>query len=413
MRRLIAYFSAATLARSADAGAIVAVVLLAAASPATSGLVGLFGAALTAPHLAGPFLAPVLDRTRRPRIMLAGAFLLYGVSLATAAVLIVGGFVVPSVVALVIAGACGPLLTGGLSSQLGQLVAPTARAQRRAQGADALTYGVAATIGPVVVALVARSSSAVWASIALAGSAAVAAIVVLLIARRSATSDDRGEPAPEAVPFWRALATVFTVGPLRRVTLVVCLTAAAVGAVPLLGLASGIRAGAGASEVALLVALFGAGNLVGAVAVTIRPLRTAPEPTVGWTALVSACCLVLIALPLPSVVNALAFGLVGAVSAIQFASSLTARSDFAPEGTRAQVFVTVGGLKVAFSSLGVAVAGVAAVRAPDALLLIAPLLPAVAFAAMLADRAAAMFVQRRRGRASQQGHGPGATGSAE
>src|SRR5690349_5177586 len=58
------------------------------------------------------------------------------------------------------AGACGPLLTGGLSSRLAALAPPQEKAQRRAQGLDALSYGIGGTAGPAAVAALASITGA-------------------------------------------------------------------------------------------------------------------------------------------------------------------------------------------------------------------------------------------------------------
>src|SRR4051812_21069131 len=123
---LARYLAAATLARAADAGAAVGLVLL-AVSPAAGlqhgvGAGGLLAAALTAPHLLGPWVARRLDRSRDGRRVLAAAFATYGCALAAAALglgRVPFGVVVAAVAA---AGACGPLLTGGLSSRLAGIV---------------------------------------------------------------------------------------------------------------------------------------------------------------------------------------------------------------------------------------------------------------------------------------------------
>src|SRR4051794_6774577 len=116
------YLVAATLARVADGGAAVGLLLL-ATSPATgvrngAAVGGLLAAALTAPHLLGPWVARQLDRARDGRVVLAAACVAYGVALAGAALLLGHGPLAAVVGAVAVAGACGPLLTGGLSSRL-------------------------------------------------------------------------------------------------------------------------------------------------------------------------------------------------------------------------------------------------------------------------------------------------------
>ncbi len=82
---MVRYVVTATLARAADSGAAVGLVLL-AVEPVT-GLPhgaragGLLAAALTAPHLAGPWLARWLDRASDGRYLLAASFVGFGASL--------------------------------------------------------------------------------------------------------------------------------------------------------------------------------------------------------------------------------------------------------------------------------------------------------------------------------------------
>jgi len=54
---LVRYVAAATLARTADGGAVVAIVLMVTTSGAPGWLAGLLGACITAPHLLGPLVA--------------------------------------------------------------------------------------------------------------------------------------------------------------------------------------------------------------------------------------------------------------------------------------------------------------------------------------------------------------------
>src|SRR4051795_2004552 len=135
---LTRYLLAATLARGADGGAAVGLVLL-ATSGATglsngAAVGGLLAAALTAPHLLGPWVGRRLDRARDGRGVLAAACVVYGAALGAAAVLL-GRVALPLVVAaVVVAGACGPLLTGGLSSRLAGIAGGDSG---RAEGWDA------------------------------------------------------------------------------------------------------------------------------------------------------------------------------------------------------------------------------------------------------------------------------------
>ena len=176
------YVTAATLARAADAGAAVGMVLLALATSHLSrpSLVGgVLVACLTAPHLVGPVLARRLDQMPDGRGLLAAAFLLYGMALCGATLSLGRLPVVVTAVLVVVAGLCGPLLTGGLSSRLAGLVRRGERAQRRAQGWDAVTYGIGGSAGPAAVAAVASVTNATVAMLTLAAAAVLAAVVVL------------------------------------------------------------------------------------------------------------------------------------------------------------------------------------------------------------------------------------------
>src|SRR4051812_36431773 len=110
-RALARYLVAATLARLADGGAAVGLLLL-ATSPATgvrngAAVGGLLAAALTAPHLLGPWAARRLDQARDGRIVLAAACVGYAVALGAAALLLGHAPLAVVVGAVAVAGACG------------------------------------------------------------------------------------------------------------------------------------------------------------------------------------------------------------------------------------------------------------------------------------------------------------------
>lgn len=75
-----------TLVRSADGGAVVAIVLLAQSGGLPGSAAGLLGASITAPHLLGPFIARRLDNARDGRQVIAVSAVLHGVLLGAAAI---------------------------------------------------------------------------------------------------------------------------------------------------------------------------------------------------------------------------------------------------------------------------------------------------------------------------------------
>jgi hypothetical protein len=148
------------------------------------------------------------------------------------------------------------------------------------------------------------------------------------------------------------------IGPLRRTTIVTIGSAAALASIPLIA----AQLGADRAAAALLVTAYGVGGLAGAALLVLRPLRGDPERlTRGW-ALVTAVALALVALAPEPVLAPVAFGIVGGCGSALLAATLAARTDFSPPGMEARVFATVAGVKVAGSSIGVAVAGLVAAR---------------------------------------------------
>ncbi|MEU7610253.1 MFS transporter [Micromonospora sp. NPDC049204] len=368
-RALPRYLVAATLARGADAGGAVGVVLLAtlpavgATRPALLG--GLLATCLTAPHLLGPLLARWLDRAEDGRGRLAVGFVTYAAAVAAAGLLLGRVPVGVPVALLIAAGACGPLVTGGLSSRLAALLAPDERAQRRGQGWDAVTYGIGASAGPAVVATLA---ALVGPRMSLVGLGAATLLAAALVGTLPPRVPARDSPARVGPPARGALRAVLGPGPLRRVTGVTTVAALTGGAISVLAVALAADLGRQTVSGALLAAVYGGGNLAAALLVTAFPLTGAPERlTVRWAALGAvgiALCAAVPSFPLAVV----AFALAGAATAPLFAATLAARSAYAPDAVRAQVFVSTAAIKVAAASLGTGLAGVLAPLGPRLLL---------------------------------------------
>lgn len=363
---IVRYLTCATLARSADGGAGLGLVLVAfgatrLSDPGRCG--GLLVAALTAPHLAGPLVARRLDLARDGRRLLAAAFACYAVALACAGLLLAGGAVLASAGCAAVAGLAGPLLTGGLSSRLTDIGAGSGTRTRQAQGWDAMSYGLGGTLGPAAVAAVAAVSSPVTAVWCLAAAAAVAAVLTLTL-----PPDTTTRPVGSALPVRAALRLLASSGPLRRVTYATMLTAMTGGAFGLLAVRLGGDLSAWRSAGAVLAASFGLGNLLGSVAVTVRPLRGEPERLtvrhVAVMAVTYGCCAVAPTYPLAVLAGALA----GASNAPFFTATLAARAQYAPPEARAQVFVSVAGLKIAAAAGGTALAGALLGHGPRLLL---------------------------------------------
>lgn len=385
---LVRYVPAAVLARGADGGAAVGLVLLAMDPglrvPGAAATGGLLAGALSAPHLFGPWMARRLDRARDARWVLATAFLIYAAGLAAGSLLLGRAPVWAAVAAVAVAGCCGPLVTGGLSSRLPGTSGADGPARRRAQGWDALTYGIGGTAGPAAVAGLAGLFGPLTAMLGLGGAAAVAAGLTLTLRLERAT-DSSANDAPGVLA---GMGVLVRSAPLRRVTTLTLLGALSLGAMPVIAAVLGPhlthRPGAGAT----LTVAYGLGNLGGSLLVTIFPLRGEPERLALrlFTAMAATLALGSLAPGFP--VALAGFALIGVANALSFTATLTARTEYAPVAARAQVFVTSAGLKVAVSSVGSAAAGAMAGLGGRTLLLLCAGVGVVAVLSAGADRLA-------------------------
>lgn len=378
---LTRYVAAATLARTADGGAVVAIVLLVVESGAPGWVAGLLAASITAPHLLGPFIARRLDTARDGRTVIALACIVHGVTLAAAVLAYPSVSTAVTAALLFTSGLVGPFLTGGISSRLPGIVGPELRSQRRAQGWDVATYGLGGTVGPAVVAVVATAADATAAALVLAGGTLVAAAFIRLLPATPPAADSRDVPSP-----FRTLTTIASSGALRRTLILTIVVAASVAALPIVAVASATGFGAAAATAGTLTAAYGIGSLAGSVGVMIRPgTRDADIMTSRLTlGVAAALAAVLLA---PNIWLAFAsYGAAGVANAYFFAATLAARSEYAPAAARGQVFVWVGALKITAGSAGTALAGASVAHGVTLPILIGLMATVAAAAACLMDR---------------------------
>ncbi|WP_180357904.1 MFS transporter [Streptomyces sp. NP160] len=349
---LARYVIAATLARTADGGAVVAIVLLVTTTGGPGWLGGLLAACLTAPHLAGPFIARPLDTARDGRKVISAACLGHGATLAAAVLLY--PMVHPAVCALLLAasGLLGPLLTGGISSRLPAIAGPGQRDQRRAQGWDVATYGIGGTIGPSVVAAVTAWSSATTAALVLAAATVVAAALVMLLPA------DRVKPTSAATPQPAAtLGLMLRHGPLRRTLYLTMAVSASVSVLPVTAVASTGALGVGHAAAGVLTSAYGIGGLAASGVLMVRPLAGDADRSTTVLAVAVAGGLVAVLVSGVFGVAVATYALAGALNSLFFAATLAARSEYAPVQARGQVFVWIGALKITAGSAGTATAG--------------------------------------------------------
>lgn len=378
---LARYVLAATLARSADGGSVVAIVLLVTTSGGPGWLAGILGACITAPHLFGPLIARRLDTARDGRTVIAWACMAHGITLAAAVLLYpVTWPAVPGLL-LMASGLVGPLLTGGISSRLAAIAGSDRTSQRRAQGWDVATYGIGGTIGPSLVAAVSAWADPAVAALILAGSTFVAAAAVRLLPYSPPAAIPSEVPHPG-----RTLLMMASSGPLRRTLYLTVVVALSVAALPITAVASTGELRVEPAAAGILTAAYGLGGLLGSAGVMIRPMRTDADPLMTWlgAAVGVALCGAAFAGAFPVAVAAYCFA--GVLNSYFFTATLAARSEYAPAGARGQVFVWIGALKITAGSAGTALAGAIIAPAIHLPLLLASGLISVAVFASVLDR---------------------------
>jgi MFS family permease len=383
----LCYLLAATLVRSADGGAAVGLVTLAVSTSRHGGggaaLGGGLAALITAPQIAGPWLARLLEKAPDERLVLAGSFVLFGTGLAGAAVLLGTAPIFLVAVLITVAGLCGPLVTGGLSSRLAMIVRGGERAQRRAEGWDAGTYGIGNTAGPAIVAGTAAIAGPRLAVVALGAAAVLAGLLVMALPMNRGS---REQGHQSSLPVRETLRAIVNLGPLRRIMVATTLTSLSTGGVMVVAVILGSQLGRHPSAGAALGAAYGVGNLCGSAVVGTFPLRGEPERlALRWIA-ANAGAIALCACA-PAYLAALAtFALAGATSSILFTATLAVRSVYSPPRARAQVFVTMAGLKMAAASAGTALAGALVGIGPRLVLVIGSSVTSAAVLIALTDR---------------------------
>jgi MFS family permease len=174
---------------------------------------------------------------------------------------------------------------------------------------------------------------------------------------------------------------------LRRVNFATMLTAFSGGGLAIIAVVVATHLTGRSTAGAALVALVGVGSLAGSLLMTAFPVRGEPELlTTRYVSLVGlATGLCALAPNYP--VALVSFTLIGVANAPFVTATFAARSEYAPPGARAQVFVTMSSLKVAAASAGAALAGVLTTLGPRGL-------PAAAAAVVLLG-ALGMIVDRR------------------
>ena len=347
------YLSVSTPLRLSVGGTTVALPILAVEALNDVAVGGLLAAACLAPSiLAAPFVGALLDRTTRPRgvIALAGLVTALGTLLAT----FLGEIpILVVVIGVIAAGATTPFFMGGLSSFATEEITN----ERRAYALDALSYNLGSVAGPAVVAAASAFGSARVAVVAMAVAAALGSAGTALTSLRPRASTGSVSiwssirAGLRHIVRWRPIAVVTAAGTLSQVGGGALAVAAVVFAVE--------RAGT-ADQGAIIVTAFAIGGLVGALAIAVRPIRMRPEWAMGTGFAATGVLSMIAAVDLGLWWTTLLIGVSGLFTASSSAALLLLRKQQSSPDVRSQVFTVGAGLRATAAAVGAAIAGVVA-----------------------------------------------------
>jgi MFS family permease len=348
------YLGVAIPARLADEGARVALVLLALAREHSASLGGLLVAALMVPHVvAAPVAGALADRVRHRKLFHGLGLAAYGTGLAATAWAL-GRLPTALVLLLVLAvGCCAPLVTGGLTSLLAELLPE--RALTRAFSIDSTTYNLAGILGPALAAILATTIGPGAALFALGTAALIGACAVTLLRLpvRPPTKD-RTTAALQPAVLVAGAREILSNPPLRSVTWASSIGQIGIGALPIITALLATERHADWAAGGLMTA-FAVGAMVGSLTYAVKPwTRTRPERVV-------LLCLPLIALPLAlaacvagMALTTVLFATAGWATGPLFSTLLAARERYAPQPLRTQIFTLGAGLKSTAAAAGAA-----------------------------------------------------------
>jgi MFS family permease len=366
VRAVSRYTLGAILVRLADEGARLALVLLAVDRTGSAGIGGALVAALLVPQVvAAPAIGLMTDRSRAPGWVIGTASLGFAVALIAAAEGLGQLPLYLVVVVLVAGGCCGPALTGGLTSQLPELVQD--HELPRTFGIDSLTYNACGIVGPALVAAISGFASPAIATMTMGGCAAAGGVV--LFGLRPSARPRSSTGAGERPRVSGALNLMVRDRVLGTVTAATTVGHAGLGALPVIVVVLAEREHERTASGWLLTA-FAAGALLGSLAWIWRPASPSRGPAIVMGALVLSAAPVAAAAFSPTLtLTAALFALSGFFIGPQTGALFTTREDRAPDGLRAQVFTFGAGLKITAAAVGLATAGAIA-HLPSATLLL-------------------------------------------
>ncbi|MEU0943677.1 MFS transporter [Streptomyces canus] len=356
------YLTSAVIARTADEGARVALVMLAAQRAHSPTLGGALVAALMIPHVAAaPVVGVLADSVRRRRLFHGSAVVLYGAALVALAFLVGTADDVVVLALAVAAGCVAPLLAGGLTGLLADLLSK--ERLTRAFSADAVSYNLAGICGPAVAATLGTAVGAGAALAALGAGAMTGGLLLFSLRLRPRAPGQAGPPGPagpgrlRAADLARGAVALVRNSLLRAVTWGSSVAQLGVGALPVVSVLLAAEYHAPWATGGLMTA-FAAGALAGSLSYAYRPVgRHHPERVVLWGLPATGVPLAMVPWVGDAVVAAALFAVAGFCTGPLFSALLASRERYAPPGTRTQVFTLGAGLKSTFAAAGAGAAG--------------------------------------------------------
>lgn len=359
------YFATAVMARLANEGLRLALILAAADTPAGLTLGGLLVAAFLIPSVvAAPFVGRLADVSRNPNRLYALAFAFNGIVIALCGVLL--NVVHPAIILLLaaIGGSVGPLLQGGLSSLLGAIVPKPLL--HRAYALDVVSYNLSAILAPAIVAAVAGLASPLLSLLLLSVLMLGAAANVLRLPIRH--NEDRAliaAPSPAA-----GLKAIAGIAPLRSTVVATSMSSIGNGIIPLV--ATMLAIGTLSVNAGMMLSTMAIGSLVGSLAYAVRPFGARePHRLVPFISIATALPIAVLATTASTPVALALFALAGALGGPQGTAQFSVRDRFSPANVRTQVFTLSTSVKTTAAAMGAALAGLISGASPATLLLIA------------------------------------------
>jgi MFS family permease len=326
----------------------------------------------------GPAFGALLDRSRRPDLVLAAS--LAGYALGIVAIQAVAGRLpMPTLAAIALtAGLFSPAVAGGWTAQLPRLA--SGRELSRGFALDALTYNTASLAGPALAALIAAGLGARWAVLAAASLVGLAVPAAWSLCRYPVPA--RGAVPPPHQQVAAGFAAIVNRRPLLRATAASAVSYAGIGMLIVCCPVLGAHRLGGAARGALLISAMAAASLIANAMLARRPWRGEPDKGVlASTLVLGASMAAAAAAPGWLVLPAVALGGVG--EGPQLTALFAVRHREAPEHMRGQIFTTGASLKIAGLAAGAALAGPLASRSVAACLLAAAMTELCAAAAYL------------------------------